>query len=361
MTDLRVISTVPPLVSVLMPVYNASQYLKESINSILNQTYSAFELLIYNDGSSDDSISIIKAFASQDARIIFFDGPNCGLVVQLNKGLQQAKGKYIARMDADDVAPLERLAYQVAYMEANPEVGLCGGAVRMFGAGIDTIVYLPQDDNVIRPTLCLQNAFFHPAVTMRREVLVTHSLQYREEYMTAEDYQLWCEMSRVTQLHNLPEVVLNYRIHPQQVTRVQSARGQQTTARIRQEQMSLLNIVLTPEQRVGFDLLNSDRKYKRFRLADYQAIKSLIQTLYAQMGGRDESAPGVYKILDSQWYNVLQAAGRFHISLLPLLRHPLSDNKPSKAAIIFAAKCLIGWRPNLPRYLKRYLRLRLLH
>jgi hypothetical protein len=360
MMDSMASSAAQPLVSVIMPVYNAAPYLQESIDSILQQTYSNFEFIIFNDGSTDASATIIAAAAVRDPRIIFVDGPNRGLVAQLNNGIEQAQGIYLARMDADDIAPAERLALQVAYLEANLEVGLCGGAVRMFGAGVDTLVQLPEDNNTIRYTLCWQNAFFHPAVTLRRSVLLTHGLRYREEYMTAEDYQLWCEMSRVTQLHNLPEVMLNYRIHPHQLTRVQSARGQRTTARIREEQMAQLGIVLTAEEREGFVLLNADRHHPHLRLAEYQQISRFIRQLYARFQGNQEAAAVAYKVLNSQWYEVLKAASHFRPHLLPLLtQHPLGGSQLSKVNLTLAVKYLVSWRPNLPTYLKRYWRRRL--
>lgn len=344
-----------------MPVYNAGPYLRESIDSILHQTYPHFELLIYNDGSTDDSAAIIRAAAANDPRIQLFNGPNRGLVAQLNRGLLQAQGEYIARMDADDIAPAERLARQVAYLEANPGAGLCGGAVRMFGTGLaDTVVRLPEDDTTIKHTLCWQNAFFHPAVTLRRSVLRAHGLRYREEYMTAEDYQLWCEMSRVTQLHNLADIMLHYRIHPHQVTRVQSVRGQQTTARIRQEQMAQLGIVLTAEQQQAFDLLNADRRHPHLELADYQRIRAFIQQVYAQLQTSPEAAAVAYKVLNFQWYEVLKVAARFRPRVLPLLlQHPLGKAPLSKTDAVLAVKCLMSWRPNLPTYLKRYWRRRL--
>lgn len=360
MTDFTASAAALPLVSVVMPVYNAAPYLEESIHSILKQTYSNFEFIIFNDGSTDGSATIIAAAAARDQRIVFVDGPNRGLVAQLNHGLDKAQGVYLARMDADDIAPAERLAQQVAYLEANPAVGLCGGAVRMFGPGLNTLVHLPEDDATIRYTLCWQNAFFHPAVTLRRSVLLTHGLRYREEYMTAEDYQLWCEMSRVTQLHNLPEVMLNYRVHPQQVTRVQSARGQQTTARIQEEQMAQLGIVLTSEERAGFELLNTGHRHSHFQLADYQRISRFIQQIYTRFQGNPEATAVAYRVLNFQWYAVLKAATRFRPHLLPLLaQHPLGGIHLSKTDLTLAVKYLMGWRPNLPTYLKRYWRRRL--
>lgn len=350
-----------PLVSVLMPVYNAAQYVQESIDSILNQTYTNIEFLIYNDGSTDNSAAIVQAAADKDPRIVFYDSnANSGYVSHLNAGLRQAKGKYIARLDADDVAHLERLALQVSYMEAHPAVGLCGSAVRMFGSEGETIVNLPEDDSVIRLTMCLQNAFFHPAVTLRRSVLLKHNLQYRLDYMPTEDYRLWCEMSAVTQLHNLPQVLLNYRIHPHQISRRQTERGQRITGQIRQEQMAQFGIVFNDEQRQAFELLNAARNYPHLKLSEYQKISKFIQQLYSQMQGTKEGAAVAYKVLNFQWYEVLKTAARFRPHLLPLLaQHPLGGVRLSKTDLTLAVKYLVSWRPNLPTYLKRYWRQRL--
>ncbi len=339
-----------------MPVYNAASYLKESIDSILSQSYTNLEILLLNDGSTDGSSDMIEAAAKADKRVLSLGGTiNYGLVTQLNNGIQAAKGKYIARMDADDIAPKERITLQVAFLEAHPEVGLCGGAVRMFGAGVDQVVVLPEKDNDIKQTLFLQNPFFHPAVTLRRSIINHHQLYYSESYMTAEDYHLWCEMSKVTSLHNLKEIMLHYRIHPGQVTRVQDTRGQQVTARIRREQMQLMGIKFEADEEEGFELLNSDRKYRFFKLEDYKKVQKCIKSIYLQTSG----STIISNMLDEQWLRVLQAAGKYKIRFLPVvMRNPLG--RPlSTANFVLIVKCLTGWRPHLPAIFKRYWRMRL--
>jgi len=113
-------------VSIVMSVYNAQKYLDEAIESILNQTYSNFEFIIINDGSTDKSLEIIENYAKKDSRIIVINRENKGLIYSLNEGIRKANGKYIARMDADDISLPQRLEKQVEFMEKNKNIGICG-------------------------------------------------------------------------------------------------------------------------------------------------------------------------------------------------------------------------------------------
>lgn len=354
-----------PLVSVVMPVYNAASYLQESINSILTQSYTNFEFLIYNDGSSDNSAAIIQQAAESDSRIKFFDSKeNYGYVRHLNAGLKQAAGKYIARLDADDIAEPTRLAEQVAYLEANPSVGICGSAVHMFGPNDESVIYLPEENGVIQSTLWLQNVFFHPAVMLRRSVLDDYGLCYREEYMPTEDYQLWCEMSRVTELHNLPSVLLNYRAHEQQISRRKRADRYKITVRIRLEHMNKLGIKLPEDMLQAYVHFNTPTFWGHLTQVDYKKIVKLIQELYAQAEQANLSLDVARRLLLYQWNEIIKAAGRYQPSLLPMMTQPiLNERKPllDSGRLAIVTKCLVHWRPNLVTYLRRYWRRRMRH
>jgi glycosyltransferase involved in cell wall biosynthesis len=333
-----------PLVSVLMPVYNAAQYLQESIDSILGQTYTRLELLILNDGSSDESVVISQAAARRDPRIRFFDGPNQGLVHQLNKGLQEAGGQYIARMDADDIAHSERLERQLAYLEAHPKVGLCGTAVRYIGAS-QAIIYLPETNEEIRNTLWLQNAFYHPTVVIRTSVVAKHSLRYNPAYDCAEDYKLWSELSAVTETHNLPEVLLDYRIHPQQVSRRKSVIQQQIVARIRHEQMTRLGIILRPDQQAAFKLLTIDDRWGQLQPDDYETVAALLNDLLKQARVIGLHLPTVQQILAQQWMRILEASRQYWPALIiSVLRQPLRKYIAPMRLLKLITKCLISWK-----------------
>ena len=209
-----------PRVTVLMPVFNGGPFLREAIQSILDQNYQDFELLIFNDGSTDNSSVTINSFA--DKRITGYHyEKNIGYVSRLNYGISIAKGEYIARMDADDVSLPSRLKTQVEFMDAFSEVGICGTSIEIIdelglslGNGQRYI-----EDEMLRIKLLADACFAHPTVIIRKSILVTNNLWYNENFAPAEDYKLWFDVSLKSDLANLPEVLLKYRIHSQQITR----------------------------------------------------------------------------------------------------------------------------------------------
>jgi len=201
-----------PKVTVLMPVYNGDQYLKEAIDSILGQTFKDFEFLIINDGSTDKSIEIIESYNDKRIKLIHNE-KNMGLIYTLNKGLELAKGKYIARMDADDISLPPRLQKQVDFMDKNKDVGVCGTWIKTFG---DNIISrknkVPSDNEEIGIALLFNCVIMHPTVIMRKSLLDKYNLRYDEKHKDAEDYGLWVRCIHNFKLANIPEVLLNYRV-----------------------------------------------------------------------------------------------------------------------------------------------------
>ena len=206
-----------PLVSVIMPVYNTAEYLVEAIESILMQSLRDFEFIIVDDGSTDASGEILDRYKDIDSRIRVAHQENSGIVVALNKGMRMATGKYIARMDSDDISLPERLARQVAFMDNHPEVGVCGTACRLFGAS-SGVSWTTTDPEEIKSRLLFWPCMAHPTVMMRRSLVVKENLYYNPDFRQAEDYELWVRFSRHAQLANLPEALLMYRIRGNQVT-----------------------------------------------------------------------------------------------------------------------------------------------
>ena len=208
-----------PLVSVVMVVCNVDQFLAESIESILHQTFTEFDFIIVDYGSTDSSKSVVQRYAKRDLRIRFHEIPHCGLGDARNVACSLARGRYVALMDADDVAVPERLQLEYEFMEGHPTVGLLGGAVQWINrAGQDIFVGLvPTDDQEIRLAMAVHNPFWQPTVLLRREALV-RSGGYRDAFAPAEDYDLWMRVSEHFDCANLGKVVLRYRMHPQQVS-----------------------------------------------------------------------------------------------------------------------------------------------
>ena len=199
-----------PRVSVILPAYNTERFIGEAIDSILNQTFRDFELIIISDGSTDLTPDIIKQYAKKDKRIRFFNNrKNRGLIYVLNMGLRKARGEYIARMDADDISLPTRFEKQVAYLDANPDVGLVGTVIEAFGIFMGHGTQRPQ---VTLADFMTDNYVAHPTVMMRKSVIRQYNFKYDPEYKHVEDYELWIRMVQVTKIHNVMEVLLRYRV-----------------------------------------------------------------------------------------------------------------------------------------------------
>ena len=203
------------LISVILPVYNGAPYLDEAIVSILKQTHDNFELIVINDGSTDESLEILEKYAVQDSRIIIINRQNKGLVYSLNEGILKAKGKYIARMDADDVSDISRLESQIEHIEKY-NLDICGGHYLLIDdeGRINGLNVVPISHEMCTLSLLFKVPFAHPSVMIRKRFLDENSLEYGQSaYKIAEDLDLWLRMQKCgARFGNVDSVVLKYRI-----------------------------------------------------------------------------------------------------------------------------------------------------
>jgi glycosyltransferase involved in cell wall biosynthesis len=200
-------------VSVLLPVYNAGATLRRAIESILTQDYGDFEFVIIDDGSSDNSPSILRGYAAQDLRIrAVYHDVNLGLPITLNEGLRTATHDLVVRMDADDESLPNRLRVQLDFMHAHPEIVVAGSFVYHVGATRrhDRLATFLTDPSEIRERLPRENTLYHSSVIMRREEILGLG-GYRDEFKTCEDYDLWLRASKRHELAVIPEPLLRYR------------------------------------------------------------------------------------------------------------------------------------------------------
>lgn len=208
-----------PAISVIMPAYNAERYVGAAVESILTQTLGDFELLVFDDGSTDRTRSILEGFAARDLRVRVLPRAHQGYVALLNEGLQLARADLVARMDADDISLPERFARQLAFLRAHPEVAAVGAQAQIINAAGLThrLITPPENPTVSREVLQRQSAFVHPLVMMRRQqVLAVGS--YRPALIPAEDFDLWLRLGAKHTLANLPEVLLHYRMYDAQTS-----------------------------------------------------------------------------------------------------------------------------------------------
>ena len=211
-----------PAISVVLPVYNAEAYVSEAVESILAQSFTDFELIAINDGSTDGSGAILRELAARDTRIVLVERPNDGLVSALNEGIGRARAGLIARMDADDVAMPERFALQHARMVQEPELAVLGSFIRVMDKDGDII---RLGEYPLTPKEAARHVerdcpVAHPAVMMQRDAVLKAG-GYRKAFSHAEDYDLWLRMSDLGYaIANLPQPLLNYRVHGASVTEV---------------------------------------------------------------------------------------------------------------------------------------------
>jgi glycosyltransferase involved in cell wall biosynthesis len=206
----------PPLVSVIMPAYNCSLFVGEAINSVLKQTFSDFEFIIINDGSTDETKRIILSFT--DPRIHYYENEfNLGIVKTLNRGIQSAKGKYILRTDADDMALSDMVEVFVRFMENNKDYIVCGGNMKVIDC--EKIICYTSDNEHLKVSALSICPFSHSTVIIRKEILDISQIIYRDYFQGGEDHGLWSELLPLGKFHNLPRVTLLYRESDSQITR----------------------------------------------------------------------------------------------------------------------------------------------
>ena len=210
--------TKTPELSVILSVYNGENYISASIESILNQTFGDFELIVINDGSTDKTSKIIKSYS--DPRIIYLENEkNIGIAKSTNKGLNIARGRYIAIMDADDISMPERFSKQFKFLENNSEVGVCGSWFNVIdkkGESVGKTCY-PISSNIISCFLLFYCCIANPT-TMYRKKIIQDVGNYNPEFIAAMDYDLWTRTIGHYQFSNIPEFLLKYRMHGENIS-----------------------------------------------------------------------------------------------------------------------------------------------
>jgi glycosyltransferase involved in cell wall biosynthesis len=259
-----------PKVSVVMPVYNAERYLGEAIDSVLRQTFDDFELIMVNDCSKDGSWAIMQEYARRDPRIVLVhNAQNLGEAGARNAGAKQARGQYLAAMDADDINLVDRLALQVNFLDSNPDVGLVAGCAKRIDpeGNFLSMWTTPSEHEVLRAQLLFNNVLPHPTVTMRNTLF--KQLGGYSSFFTT-DYDLWWRFSKVSQLAALPQTLALIRIAPSDPNRISS--GQAPKQLLYSQEMSL---------RIAKDIMGSrpldEEAYKRFFLASRGKDNSLLR------------------------------------------------------------------------------------
>jgi len=225
----------PPLLSIIMPVFDSSLYLGAAIESMLNQTFSDFEIIVLDDCSQDDSFQIAQAYAQMDSRIRTYRNiRNMQLASTLNRAAKLSRGAYLARMDSDDLSLPRRLERQIALLENNPSIAIVGCNIVIIDASgkkVGLRRYYHQDTE-IRKKIFFFSPFCHPAIMMRKSMLLACG-GYNEQYIPAEDYELYFRIGKIGHFANINEYLFQYRINPNSISQTQTLNMEKQTIRVR--------------------------------------------------------------------------------------------------------------------------------
>jgi len=248
-----------PLVSIVLPVYNAERYLQTALASMFAQSFTNWELIGINDGSCDGSARILEACAASEPRMRVLHQENQGIVQTLNRGIAAARGSLICRMDADDIAMPQRLAQQVAFMQQHPQHVVVGGAILKIDSdsdplGVDRLA--TSHEQIEQALLSRQTGLFHPATLIRAQALAQVG-GYRSEYEWVEDHDLWLRLAQAGRLANLDEVILCYRLHASSICWQRTTTQRQRMSQLLTEAYAARGKTMPAELQVESDLSRS--------------------------------------------------------------------------------------------------------
>jgi len=329
-----------------MAVYNGEKYLRESIDSILNQSFTDFEFLIINDGSTDGTLDIINTYGDPRIRLIQND-TNLGLVAVRNQGLASAGGEYIAWLDCDDIAYPSRLAAQIAFMDTHPEYGMIGSWVEIIdGSGKPSGDIWRYDMPVenIPSAMLFYNCFAQSSVFIRKKYLP--EVRYRPDFPGTEDFDLWIRMAAYTKVWNLPKILVKYRVHSASISFLKAGDIEKCVQKIILHQLNNMGIQPTPHE------LRIHRSVGKWQFeASKEYIKDVETWLYKLLEAIERSEnynPQCFrKVVAERWFYACSAADILGLWVLNRYwQSPLSRNTVISGLrkLRFSARTCLGWK-----------------
>lgn len=335
-----------PRVTVLMPTYNVAPWVEEAIRSVLNQTYRDFELLVVDDASTDDTLDRVRAIDDPRIRIASFPD-NVGLAENLNRGLDLIDTELVARMDGDDIAEPDWLETGINILDSHPEVGICSFGFQFFGAKT-SLVRFPEHHEDSKAQMLFGCTVIVPV--FRRAVMTDNNLRYSTEAFPAEDYMMWANAYRVTQVYNVQRTLFHYRTHASQISTARREAQIAKSNEVRLKMLHWLNPDFTDEEKRYF--LDNFVPCKINSKEDVAKLKDFAQLLISRNTHGNYSNEALQQKFKSHIsYGVLEYVERTYFqrryspfAFLLLLAGGLYPSLPVKNRRKILLKCLLFYQ-----------------
>jgi len=339
----RMDSLMNRVISVIMPVFNCEVYLRDAIESVLNQTFTSFEFIIINDGSTDNSKAIIKSYS--DSRIVYVENEsNIGLIASLNKAILIARGTYIARMDADDISLPNRFLKQFEFLEANPNHVIVGSSAIFIDCDSNFVseMTMPSNHELIKTLLFFNNTFVHTSIMGQTRVF--KEFMYSSDYYLAEDYFLWSQISEKYRLANISDPLVKYRIHQESVSIKKRNEQEKCVKKIYNYHLSSLGIK-TNENILNFhydlisNLLNLSTEEKEENFSTLKWVRMLRKHNAIMQRYPVEIFD---KYLQKYWTRCFHFLSSFNYGFraVPFAFDRFNEKTGTKAKILFVVRCI---------------------
>lgn len=330
-------------VTVLMPTYNVASWVEEAVQSVLKQTYRNFELLVVDDGSTDDTLEHVRVIEDSRIRIAAFPN-NVGLAENLNRGLDLINTELVARMDGDDIAEPDWLETGVKVLDSHPDIDICSFGFQFFGTKT-SLVHFPEYHGDSKAQMLFGCTVIVPV--MRRRVFTDNNLRYRADTFPAEDYSLWARAYRVAKVYNVQRTLFHYRTHPTQISTARRQAQIEKSNDVRLQMLEWLNSDFNDEEKQYF--LNNFVPCKIEKREDIKRLKQFAElliirntqdhydTLALRRKFKSHIAYGALAYAEEQYF----AKGYNPIRLLRLLNSGLYSTLPAKNRRKIIVKCLL--------------------
>ncbi len=313
-----------PLVSVCIPVYNREKFIKNAIESVLQQTYQNFEIIVVDDGSTDSSISIVESFSDQRIKL-FRNEINKGVVFTRNKYLKEASGDYIAILDSDDVWLPTKLEKQIIFFNENHEYGICGSwALRKYSTGKEEVWKYPTTDEKIRVRLLWGSSIVHSSMIIKNKILDNYSISYSKNFDSVEDYDIIRQVIKHSKAYNIGEALIIYNIHGNQITEEDNEEQVLKSVIVGENYLKDLNINFSEEERKAYKQVYM---YKfNLNISQLHALKGLFKKILDTVENQPKLNLKEFKDdLSERWFLACYFSSHHGISTMQIFNSAQKD------------------------------------